>query len=260
MKLIALAKSIQPFIQQGVTLEAVYKEILTNTSLPFKTMLRPIDLIKLVFITKKISNNEDPSEIMSEFDNNVFIFSTVEFGDNNQTIDCQECMSDGTYDCHTCDGSGEEDCDECGGSGEVGDEGDACNECQGGGKVTCSECDGEGQSECGYCDGQGYNDTQDFVTYDLNYYVSYDNQLKTTLDQKLLRNNTQEPVFNSKKTFLLASTEVGVDEGESESIQDNFANTTHLLEISGDEVTEELVYGNGRIIPSGFYDDLDKFM
>ena len=55
MKLIALAKAIQPFIQQGITLEAVYKEILTNTSLPFKTMLKPIDLIKLVFIAKKIS-------------------------------------------------------------------------------------------------------------------------------------------------------------------------------------------------------------
>ena len=42
MKLIALAKAIQPFIQQGITLEAVYKEILTNTSLPFKTMLKPL--------------------------------------------------------------------------------------------------------------------------------------------------------------------------------------------------------------------------
>jgi hypothetical protein len=91
MKLIALAKAIQPFIQQGITLEAVYKEILTNTSLPFKTMLKPIDLIKLVFIAKKISNNEDPTEIMSQLDN-LFVFSTVEFGDNNQTIDCQECM------------------------------------------------------------------------------------------------------------------------------------------------------------------------
>ena len=92
MKLIALAKAIQPFIQQGITLEAVYKEILTNTSLPFKTMLKPIDLIKLVFIAKKISNNEDPAEIMSEFDNNVFIFSTVEFGDNNQRILGPNCL------------------------------------------------------------------------------------------------------------------------------------------------------------------------
>jgi len=259
MKLLALGKALQPFIQKNVTLEAIYKEILTNTSLPFKSILKPIDLIKLVFITKKISNNEDPTELISELDN-IFIFSTVEFGDDNQDIDCEECMGDGTYECRNCDGGGEEDCEECGGSGEVGDEGDACDECQGGGKVTCSDCDGEGQQECGYCDGQGHVPTNDYVPYDLSYYVSYDNQLKTTLEQKLLRNDTKEPIFNSKKTFLLAANEVGVKDGESENINDDFANTTHLLEISGDEVTEELVYGNGRIIPSGFYDDLDKFM
>jgi hypothetical protein len=259
MKLIALAKSIQPFIQKNITLEGIYKEILTNKSLPFASMLEPIDLIKLVFIAKKISEGEDPREIIPDLDTNLFLFSTVEFGDSNQQIDCEECMGDGSSECTWCDGAGEVDCDECDGSGED-EEGNSCDECQGGGKVECNNCDGEGTQECGYCDGQGYNDTEDYVPYDLGYYVSYDENLKNTLQRKLLRNDTEDPEFNSKKTFLLAVNEVGVKDGDSESIDDNYANTTHLLEINSEDIENDLIYGNGRIIPSGFYDNLDNFM
>lgn len=259
MKLLTLAKAVQPFIQKNITLEGIYKEILTNKSLPFTTMLKPIELVKLVFLTKKISNNEDPREIMSQLDNNIFLFSTVEFGDNNQTIDCEECQGDPNVECTWCDGTGETDCDECDGSGED-EEGNSCDECQGGGKVECNNCEGEGTQECGYCDGQGYNDTEDYVPYSIGYYVSYDETLKNTLQQRLLRNNTEDPVFNSKKTFLLSVNEVGVDEGHSESINDNFANTTHLLEVDDEEVSESLIYGNGRILPTGFFDSLSEFM
>jgi hypothetical protein len=259
MKLIAFAKAVQPFIQKNITLEGIYKEILTNKSLPFKSMLTPIELVKLVFITKKISNNEDSREMMSQLDNNLFVFSTVEFGSNEQTITCEYCMGDGNYECTSCDGLGEVDCDECDGSGED-EEGDSCHECQGGGNVECNNCSGEGNEECNYCDGQGYNDTEDYVTYDIGYYISYDTQLKTTLEQKLLRNNTLDPEFNSKKTFLLSVDSTGVDEGQSESINSKFADTTQLLEISDEEVGEQLVYGNGRILYSGFFDSLSEFM
>lgn len=259
MKLIALAKALQPFIQKNVSLEGIYKEILTNKSLPFTTMLKPIDLIKLVFITKKISNNEDPREMMTQLDNNLFVFSTVEFGSDNQTIDCEYCMGDGNYECTSCDGTGEVDCDECDGSGED-EEGDSCHECQGGGKVDCNNCSGEGNEECDYCNGNGYTDTDEYIPYDIGYYVSYDTQLKTTLEQNLLRNDTEDPEFTSKKTFLLSVDETGVNEGQSESIRSEFAETTQLLEISDEDIAEQLVYGNGRILYSGFFDSLSEFM
>jgi hypothetical protein len=89
MNLITLAKSIQPFIQKNSTLESIYKQSCTNTALPFKNFLKPIDLIKVVFMAKKISNGDDPREILTELDNNMFLFSIVEFGDDDQSISCE---------------------------------------------------------------------------------------------------------------------------------------------------------------------------
>ena len=107
MKLIALAKSLKPFLQKEITLEGIYKEIFTNKSIPFTSMITPVEVVKLVFITKKVLNNEDPKEIMSKLDNGLFLFSTVEFGDSNQEEECSECYGDGRLDCSNCDGEGE---------------------------------------------------------------------------------------------------------------------------------------------------------
>ena len=258
MKLITFAKALKPFIKKGYSLEAIYREICSNSSIPFKSILKPIDLIKVVFLAKKELDGEDLTKIISELDNNIFIFSTVTFDSNEQTIDCEVCLGDGSVTCRVCQGSGEVDCDDCDGTGED-DEDDTCDYCQGG-EVECIFCDGDGSRSCDNCDGQGYNDTTEYVPYEFNYYVSYDESLKITLEQKLLRNNTEEPELNSKKTFLLSIDSVGVNEGDSERIDNNWENSTHLLGIITEEVSDDLVYGNDRIIPSGFYNDLDRFM
>lgn len=259
MKLITFAKALKPFIKKDYSLEAIYREICSNSSIPFKSILKPIDLIKVVFLAKKDLDGEDLTKIISELDNNIFIFSTVTFDSNEQTIDCEVCLGDGSVTCRVCQGSGEMDCDDCDGTGKD-DEDDTCDYCQGGGETECIFCDGDGSRSCDNCDGQGYNDTTEYVPYEFNYYVSYDEPLKTTLEQKLLRNNTEEPKLNSKKTFLLSIDSVGVNEGDSESIDSNFENSTHLLEILTEEVSDDLIYGNERIIPTGFYNDLDRFM
>lgn len=258
MKLITFAKALKPFIKKGYSLEAIYREICSNSSIPFKSILKPIDLIKVVFLAKKELDGEDLTKIISELDNNIFIFSTVTFESNEQTIDCEVCLGDGSVTCRVCQGSGEMDCDDCDGTGED-DEDDTCDYCQGG-EVKCIFCDGDGSRSCDNCDGQGYNDTTEYVPYEFNYYVSYDESLKITLEQKLLRNNTEEPTLNSKKTFLLSIDSVGVNEGDSERIDNNWENSTHLLEIITEEVSDDLIYGNDRIIPTGFYNDLDRFM
>ena len=251
MKLIALAKSLKPFLQKEITLEGIYKEILTNNSIPFKSMLTPVEVVKLVFITKKVLNNEDPRTIMSKLDNNLFLFSTVEFGDNTQEEECEECYGDGRYDCRNCDGEGEEDCPECDGDGEDSD-GHTCSECQGGGKVTCGECDGEGRIDCDYCDSNGYVSTDEYVPYDLGGYISYDENLKNEIQSRIMRNDFEDPKFNSKMTFLLSVDQVEMKEGESESIKPEFENREFYLEIITDDVYESLLYGNNRIISSQF--------
>jgi hypothetical protein len=259
MKLITFAKALKPFIKKDYSLEAIYREICSNSSIPFKSILKPIDLIKVVFLAKKYLDGEDLTKIISELDNNIFIFSTVTFDSNEQTIDCEVCLGDGSVTCRNCQGSGEMNCDDCDGTGE-NDEDDACDYCQGGGEVECVFCDGDGSRSCDNCDGKGYNDTTEYVPYEFNYYVSYDESLKITLEQKLLRNNTEEPGYNFKNTFLLSIDSVGVNEGDSESIDNNFENSTHLLEIITENVSDDLIYGNDRIIPTGFYNELDRFM
>jgi hypothetical protein len=89
--------------------------------------------------------------------------------------------------------------------------------------------------------------------------VSYDETFKTTLEQKLLRNDTEEPILNSEKTFLLSMNFIGAKDGESENIKGIFANTTHLLGVDDEDISENLIYKNGKISPTGFYIDLDKF-
>ena len=259
MNLITLAKSIQPFIQKNSTLESIYKQACTNTSLPFKNFLKPIDLIKVVFMAKKISNGEDPGDILTEFDNGVFLFSTVDFLDDNQTIPCETCFGEGNRECNSCGGTGEANCDDCDGDGED-EEGNPCDYCQGGGMSECIICDGSGVEDCDNCNGKGYEETDEYIPYSINYYVSYDETLKNNIEEKLLRNDTENPKFNYSKTFLLAIDEVSAQNGNSDLIKNKFANTTHLLEINTEEASEDLVYGNNRVIPSGFYDDLDKFM
>jgi hypothetical protein len=168
MKLITFAKALKPFIKKDYSLEAIYREICSNSSIPFKSILKPIDLIKVVFLAKKYLDGEDLTKIISELDNNIFIFSTVTFESNEQTIDCEVCLGDGSVTCRNCQGSGEMDCDDCDGTGED-DEDDACDYCQGGGEVECVFCDGDGSRSCDNCDGQGYNDTTEYVPYEFNY-------------------------------------------------------------------------------------------
>jgi hypothetical protein len=254
MNLINLAKSIQSFIQKDATLEAIYKEICSNKSIPFKEFIKPVDLIKIVFLVKEVSNGEDPRKIMSELDNNLFLFSTVEFEGNEQELDCEKCLGDGKVTCTSCNRDGMEECNMCGGSGE-----DDCDYCHGWGRVECTNCNGTHTQKCSQCEGNGYYFTEDYVPYEIGYYVSYDETFKTTLEQKLLRNDTEEPILNSKKTFLLSIKFIEPKNGESENIKGIFANTTHLLDVNTEDVSENLIYENGKISPTGFYNDLDKF-
>jgi hypothetical protein len=151
-----------------------------------------------------------------------------------------------------------EECNMCGGSGEDEYE-DDCDYCHGWGRVECTNCNGTHTQKCSKCEGNGYYFTEDYVPYEIGYYVSYDETFKTTLEQKLLRNDTEEPILNSKKTFLLSIKFIEPKNGESENIKGIFANTTHLLDVNTEDVSENLIYENGKISPTGFYIDLDKF-
>ena len=251
MKLITLAKSLKPFLQKQTTLEGIYKEIFTNKSIPFISMLSPVEIVKLVFITKKVLDNEDPKEIIPKLDNGLFLFSTVEFGSRNQEEDCWECDGDGRVECVACDSEGEVSCDECDGSGEDSD-GNTCEECQGFGQLTCNECGGAGRYDCITCGGDGVTSVYDYIPYDIGCYISYDENLKNDIQARLLRNNIENPEFRSKMTFLLSTEQVDIKEGQSEDIKPVFENREFYLQLITEDVYESLIYNGNRITSSQF--------
>jgi DnaJ-class molecular chaperone len=249
VKLISIARAVQPFINKDATLEAIYKEICSNKALPFKDILKPIDLVKLVFISKCISKGEDPKELLQEMEGNLFLFNIVEFGENNQEESCDVCYGDGSINCGNCDGSGDYTCDECDGYGED-DEGDTCVECQGGGEVECGDCGGMGTSECSSCDGSGYISTTDYVPYDILQYVSYDLPLKIQIEQQILRNNIGRIRFKSNKTFLLYVDEVGIKDGETDSIDAKYESESFYLNVPEDNIEDLLIWSGNKILSS----------
>ena len=225
MKLIALAKSIITFLQKESSLEAIYKELFTNKSIPFISMLTPVETVKLVFITKKVLDKEDPREIIPKLDNGLFLFSTVEFGDNNQEEECMECDAEGRIVCPECYGDGEID------------------------NYRCFKCNGKGNIDCAFCD-DGYVSTDIYIPYDLNEYISYDENLKNDIQARLLRNDAEDPHFSSDMTFLLNVTQIGIRDGESEYISTKFQDRQFYLNVITDDVPENLIYspGNSRVI------------
>jgi len=246
----AIAKSIQPFIKGGgtITLEGVYKIIMTNTHLEFiKKIISLNNIPVLVFVTYEIANGNHDETIVGKVKNNLFGFNTFEFGDTVNNVDCDECGGSGEHSCDYCDGNGyqscdecdrtgEVDCDECGGYGED-EEGNSCNECQGGGKLECSNCSGEGTVDCDQCsngnvgcekcDLNGSIEIHDTVPYVLSQYVSYDLKLHDELQSLITQNKDIDSNLNDK-TLTIFTIEYLANDGEAEDVNLEYANKNYI--------------------------------
>ena len=78
MRLIAIAKSIQPFLKNSKDINAVYKTIIDNPNLDFinKILNSSVDFIILVFLAHKISKGESVNQsTISNIKNTYNIFT-----------------------------------------------------------------------------------------------------------------------------------------------------------------------------------------
>jgi len=252
MKLIAIARSVQPFIKKKYGINDVYRELVDNQNLNFMTEVikSPSDFITLCFLTYKISKGENvDNNVIDEIKKNLFLFNEIEFHDENSTIGCDTCSGDGYVTCSDCDGDGRVDCDncdegkiscdDCGGDGsiEVGDnEWEDCVTCSGEGNTECSECDGEGRKYCDNCDGNGSEDcsdcggrgdfeTDEYIPYTVSIYASYSNDLKDKIIYKSNRNK-KGPVHNDN-CLLVYRRDYVAGEGESGDINHVFQNNIY---------------------------------
>jgi len=266
MRLIAIAKSIQPFLKNSKDINAVYKTIIDNPNLDFinKILNSSVDFIILVFLAHKISKGESVNQsTISNIKNNLFLFNKIEFENENSQIECSDCGGDGNISCDECNGDGYFRCDECYGNGEVecpdcdgqgsDEEDNTCENCGGSGKVDCSECYGEGttdcsncrngQEDCNNCNGNGEVDTDEYIPYNITIYASYRTQLKDEVNYQILRNNPIK--FDdsySDECLMIYRRDYGAGEGQSEEINHKFQDESYFDEIIDDNLDSYLTY------------------
>lgn len=262
-KIDTIAKSIQPFIKGGgtITLEGVYKIIMTNNHLDFiKQIIHPDDIPLLVFVTYEISAGNYDEKLIGKIKNNLYVFNTYEFGETTNDIDCDICGGSGEDTCSECDGNGYLSCDECGGdgtvecencegSGEVGDD-ETCPVCDGNTDVPCKDCDGDGHVdcpecrngnvECYKCDGNGTETIYNRVPYTVSMYVSYDLLLRDEIESFITQNKDFDQKDIGDKTLTLNVKEYTVTDSETETVDLKFANKNYfgkLMEMEPDLIT-----------------------
>jgi len=245
----SIAKSIQPFVKGGgdITTEGIYHLIMKNEHLSFiKQIFSAENIPVLVFVTYEIGMGNDNPKIVGEIYNNLFYFNIFEFGETENDLDCSECGGESNVDCSQCGGTGEITCTDCDGKG-IDDEEYTCSTCDGDGNIDCSWCRGSGREECSECDGRGSLTFYDDIPYELNYCVSYDKELKTELDQTIMRN---EPInlnpTQKTKTLILRVDSINVGESSNtEEISKVYANDNYGgITLFPDEVNLRYMVGS----------------
>jgi hypothetical protein len=288
MNLISISRAIRPFMDDtNLSLESIYRVIMSNSYIKdIRELMKPSQIIKLVFIADAVYQEKDVESLINELNSNLFIFSVVEFGEINNSIECNSCNEsgnevcedcyggglvscdncggEGTVNCSECDGDGTVDCPDCNGDG-VDEEGDECGNCDGRGKITCDycegnkeitcdDCKGEKDVTCQNCDGTGnvqcYYCNGDGVTY-TNEFLPYDVYEYASYDQNVLSTiNTVErkdfELNKTKKTFLLNTITVNAGDEDTDEIDQTHEDGVFLLNVVTGDI-DEVLYKNKNI-------------
>lgn len=263
MKLIKLAKFLYKNVGNSnttVLYEQLFKD---NIFEPLLKSVTPQEIIKIIFLASEIGNNGNPEALLSKLDR-LYVFSIVKFEDDENWIECDTCGTDGVVECSDCYGRGYEDCDECDGGnvtcdtcdgyGELED-GETCPECDGRGHNKCEYCDGEGEVECEYCYGTGQQDcpdcggegeieTDEYVPFEMILYVSYDDNLRTSLERSMVRNEEFLTAPTSNKTFHLDIVFRNAGDEDTDMIDHKYTKTEFVNSV---DETDNLVIMNKRI-------------
>lgn len=258
MRLLTIAKSIQPFLRQEkglLPISDIYLSLFYDNKFDFlRKMFGFKDLFSLVFISDLMRNMEVTPQIAEGIKNNIYIFSVYNF-ENLKTqrscstcggsgeITCSECNGGGQVNCSDCDGRGQVDCSECGGSGETEDE-EPCDECQGEGLVDCDNCHlgevscyncNDGYESCYECLGSGEEEADGpYIPFELTYYVSYKSKLKENL---LKYSDSLEPLSSKFPPDAIKIYFRAFDSDEfyyTELIDEKFQNNIYVGEVIDD--------------------------
>ena len=276
MKLINIARALYSLAKVD-DLQSLYQFFMKSKHLsPYKNILSPTEIIKVVFLAYEIAHKRNPEALLPQL-NNLYIFSIILFGDNENWVNCEYCAGDGNVNCGDCYGTGYVDCDECD-SGKVTcdtcdgygglEDNETCPDCGGRGNNKCEHCDGEGEIECEYCYGTGQNDcpdcngegeieTDEYVPFDVVLYASYDKNLRTSIERSMVRNEEFLTTPKWNKTFYLTIKSEKAGEGDTDMVDQKFTKTEY---INGIDETDNLVLINERIIDNDLLEIHPKFL
>lgn len=236
MNLVGIAKGLS-VNTKGKSLKEIYISYITSKQIrAFFERIPPVDLIKIIFLTKAINEGKDPNKELETINSFLFSFSTVFFDPDDVEVECSECSGDGRVNCHECDGDGNLTCSECDGDGKdpYDAEGESdCDYCDGEGKVTCQYCDGEGAYDCNECGGVGYETLHDLRKYTIQQFVSYNTSV---FDYVHKYDNSMESIdenylLDAPNTFVI-NTELLEPETRSDDaefrIKDKFIDESYI--------------------------------
>lgn len=279
MRLLTIAKSIQPFLRQEkggmIPTSDIYWNLFYENKFDFlRKMFGPKDLFTLVFICDLMRSTKVTPEIVEGIKNNIYIFSVYYFEnlktqkscstcDGSGELSCSECNGSGQLSCSDCDGRGQVDCSECGGSGETEDE-EPCDECQGEGVVDCDSCYAgevrcdncsDGYESCYECLGSGEEEASyPYIPFELTFYVSYKSRLKEIL---LKHSDSVEPLSSkfAPDAIQIYSKAYDSEDGYyTEEINEKFQNNNYVGEVIED--FEPII----KLSKSRLYIDIDTIV
>ena len=278
MKLIKIAKLLYHYINSTV-LYSLYDGFTRDDYFnQFRSMVSLEDYPKIVFLAREIGLKKDPEKLLPKL-NNLFIFCDIVFDDDETYIECEGCDGSGEERCYDCDGAGAIRCDKCDGYGEVtcdkcdgngetfygegicdkcdGSGEERCYDCDGDGNYQCGKCDGYGGVTCGECEGNGEVETSEYVPYVINQYVSYNQNLKTSLEQSMIRN---EEYFHESKDisdFLIYTETINATGDYTNQIDHKFINESY---VNGIVDIDEVSLNHGNLCVYDLTLPADKFL
>lgn len=275
MKILQLANVLYR-AAKTTDLFSLYNQFRSNSFLkPIYDRVDIEDIPKIVFLARDIGMNKDINKSLKKLDY-LYIFSIIEFGDTSNDIDCpvcdgegrnrcDECGGTGSVKCQTCRGGGEIDCSKCDGYSDYYND-DNCRYCSGSGVESCPDCDGDGSFDCGECGGggdficfkckgDGYIETDEFLPFTTYQYISYDENLKVSLEQSILRN---EPYYFNENDDVLIIYHKDIPAGAeyTDEINHKYEKESYVNGFGG---LENLTYEKGLIRDYDLTIPNDKF-
>lgn len=202
---------------KGLSPSHIFTRFITEPS--YKMLYDKLNAKDTILLSLLIGNmdgdNSKIKSLLSDIEQNLFVFSVLEITDDETYMTCPECGGNSEVYCNECGGSEEVVCPECYGSGED-DEENTCRHCDGEGNVYCDECN-SGYLPCDYCDGNGDILNEDNKQAEQLFYASFNRKLYDIFETKaedydVISNNLMDKIVRDKQTIIILRTNGETDQ------------------------------------------------